>query len=41
MKDVSKLVDYEDHQPENPLIHEDLQEVEKLKTEFDDTFIKA
>ena len=41
MKDVSKLVDYDDHRPEFSLIHEDLEEFEKLKTKFNETFTKA
>ena len=41
MKNVSKLIDYDDHRPEFSLIHEDLEEFEKLKTKFDETFKKA
>ena len=41
IKEVVKLANFEDQPPKIPLIHEDLEEIEKLKTEFDEAFAKA
>ena len=41
MKEVTKLANYEDQTPQKPLIHEDLEEIEKLIVQFDQTFSKA
>ena len=41
MKDVAKLTNFDEKAPENPLIHEDFEDIEKLKTEFDETFEKS
>ena len=41
MKEASKLASFDDKPPKDPLIHEDFDKIEKLISEFNETFAKA
>ena len=38
MKEAVKLANFEDKQPQNPLIHEDLEEMKQLIDQFNGAF---
>ena len=41
MKDTVKLANYEDNQPQNPMIHEDWEEMSQLTSQFEVSYEKA